>query len=256
LATPRLGQGRAFFQRHWRSLYGRLREFWHNPYLNAKPGRAALIVDDDAMSLSQSDASYSISEYLTLERESSDRHEYVDGLIYLMAGESEEHGMICQNLAGQLYVQLRGKACQTFSKDMKVRSGPEPRSPRSVEGFFSYPDVVVVCGERRYHDEYHDVLLNPVVIIEVLSPSTKDYDRGEKFERYRTWLPSLAEYVIVHQSQPQIEHHRRHSEEQWLLTTISGLDATVPVSSIGCEFKLSDIYEGVSFPPKTGLATP
>lgn len=205
------------------------------------------------MSFAQSELIYTIAEYLTLERESDERHEYLDGQVFLMAGESEEHGIICVNFAGQLYNQLRGRPCQTFTKDMKVRSGPPAKSPRSIKGFFSYPDLVVVCGERQYHDEHRDVLLNPTLIIEVLSPSTQDYDRAGKFERYRTWLPSLTEYVVVHQAQPRIEHHRRQSEEQWLLTTIDGLHATVSLSSIGCELKLSDIYEGVSFASEVGL---
>lgn len=205
------------------------------------------------MSLPQSELIYTIAEYLTLERESEERHEYLDGQIFLMAGESEEHGIICVNLAGQLYNQLRGRPCQTFTKDMKVRSGPKAKSRRSIKDFFPYPDLVVVCGERQYHDEHRDVLLNPTLIVEVLSPSTKDFDRGEKFERYRTWLPSLAEYVIVHQSQPRIEHHLRQSEEQWILTTIDGLHATVSLSSIGCELKLSDVYEDVRFASEINL---
>jgi Uma2 family endonuclease len=108
---------------------------------------------------------------------------------------------------------------------------------------------VVVCGERQYHDEHRDVLLNPTLIIEVLSPSTKDYDRGEKFERYRTWLASLVEYVVVHQSQPRIERHLRQPGEQWVLTTVDGLGAVLHLSSLGSESKLADIYEGVPLPP-------
>lgn len=199
------------------------------------------------MGLAQSQLIYTIEEYLSLERESEERHEYLDGLIYAMAGESEDHGIICHNLSGQLYNQLRGTPCQTFSKDMKVRSGPAPKSPRSTKGFFSYPDLVIVCGERQYHDAYRDVLLNPTLIIEVLSPSTKDFDRGEKFERYRDYLLSLAEYVIVHQAQPKIEHHLRRANGQWLLTTIEGLERPLPLSSIGCEMKLSDIYDRINF---------
>lgn len=205
------------------------------------------------MSLARSELSYTIAEYLTLERESEERHEFLDGQIFLMAGESEEHGIICINLAGQLYAQLRGRSCQIFTKDMKVRSGPKPKSPRSIKGFFSYPDLVVVCGERQYYDEHRDVLLNPTLMVEVLSPSTEDYDRAGKFERYRTWLPSFTEYVIVHQSQPRIEHHLRQSTEQWLLTTIDGLHATVRFSSISCELKLSDVYENVRFAPEITL---
>jgi Uma2 family endonuclease len=201
------------------------------------------------MSLPRSQPIYTVAEYLALERESDERHEYVDGDVLLMAGESEEHGIICHNLDGQLYNLLRARPCQTFTKDMKVRSGPEPRSPRSVRGFFSYPDLVVVCGERLYHDEHRDVLLNPTLITEVLSPSTKDYDRGEKFERYRTWLASLVEYVVVHQSQPRVERHLRQPGEQWVLTTIDGLGAVLQLSSLGCELKLADIYEDVPLPP-------
>ena len=208
------------------------------------------------MGLPQSELIYTIAEYLTLERESDERHEYLDGQVFLMAGESEEHGIICHNIAGQLYIQLRGRPCQTFTKDMKVLSGPKPKSSRSIKGFFSYPDLVVVCGERQFHDEHRDVLLNPTLIVEVLSPSTQDYDRAGKFERYRTWLPSLAEYVIVHQAQPRIEHHLRQSEEQWLLTTIDGLHATVSLSSIGCELKLSDVYEGVRFASEINPSEP
>jgi len=106
------------------------------------------------MGLAHSQSIHTIEEYLALERESEERHEYLDGLIYAMAGESEDHGIICHNLSGQLYNQLRGKPCQTFSKDMKVKSGPAPKSPRSTKGFFSYPDLVIVCGERQYHDAY------------------------------------------------------------------------------------------------------
>jgi len=199
--------------------------------------------------MSLTESIYTVDEYLALERKSVERHEYLDGRIFSKAGESEEHGIICHNIGGQLYVQLRGRPCQTFSKDMKVRSGPEKRSARSVKNFFSYPDLVVVCGERRFQDEHRDVLLNPTVIFEVLSPSTKDFDRGEKFERYRIWLESLAEYVVVHQTRPRIEHHTRQAKNQWVLTTIDGLDASVSLASIGCELKLKDIYEGVGFPP-------
>ncbi|HYE73645.1 MAG TPA: Uma2 family endonuclease [Blastocatellia bacterium] len=123
-----------------------------------------------------------------------------------------------------------------------------PLSPRSTKGLFAYPDLVVVCGERQYQDQHKDVLLNLTVIIEILSEATKNYDRGEKFERYRTWLPSLAEYVVVHQVQPRIEHHQRQSSDQWLLTTIDGLDSAITLSSLDCSLLLKDIYEGVEFP--------
>ncbi|MDQ3010424.1 MAG: Uma2 family endonuclease [Acidobacteriota bacterium] len=201
------------------------------------------------MALPQALLQITVEEYLAGERQAEERHEYLDGFIYKMAGESQEHGIISQNLSGQLYLQLRGKSpCQTFIKDTKVRCGPLPQAPYSTKGLFAYPDLVVVCGERRYLDQYRDVLLNPTVIIEVLSETTKDYDRGEKFERYRTWVPTLSEYVVVHQTQPRIEHHQRQPTGQWLLTTIDGLESVLPLPALACSLALQDIYEGIEFP--------
>jgi Uma2 family endonuclease len=191
---------------------------------------------------------FTIEEYLEQERQAEERHEYLDGLIYAMAGESPEHGVISVNLVRELSSKLRGGPCQTFTKDTKVRCGPDQKTPQSTKGLFAYPDLVVVCGERRYHDKHRDILLNPTIIVEILSETTRDYDRGEKFERYRTWLPSLAEYVIVHQTESRIEHHQRQNTEQWLLTTIDGLEATLDLSAIKCSLALRDIYEGIDLP--------
>ena len=149
------------------------------------------------MSLPQLTIRYTVEEYLGLERASEDRHEYLDGDIYAMAGESPEHGAICMNLSVSIGAQLRGTPCQAFAKDMKVRSGPVPRPGAPMKGLFSYPDLVVVCGAMQFHDQFRDVLLNPSCIIEVLSDSTEAFDRGEKFRRYRTWLPTLTDYLLV-----------------------------------------------------------
>jgi Uma2 family endonuclease len=203
------------------------------------------------MALPQSELQITVEEYLAQERQAEERHEYLDGFVYKMAGETPEHGILSVNLVGLLHSQLRGGPCQTFTKDTKVRCGPDPQTLRSTKGLFAYPDLVVVCGERRYHDEHRDVLLNPTVILEILSDTTKDYDRGEKFERYRTWLPSLAEYVIVHQTQPHIEHHQRQPTGQWLMTTFDGLDAVLNLPALACSLTLRDIYEGVAFPVQT-----
>jgi Uma2 family endonuclease len=131
---------------------------------------------------------HSIEEYLALERASEERHEYLDGLVYAMAGESGEHGDISVNLVREVSVQLRGTSCRARTKDTKVLSGPRPIHTRSKQGLFSYPDLVVICGEPQYHDEFTDVILNPAVIIEVLSESTESFDRGEKFHRYQVWI--------------------------------------------------------------------
>ena len=157
-----------------------------------------------------------VNEYLTLERESEERHEYLDGQVYAMAGESPEHGTICTNLTMLIASQLRGTSCQVWSKDMKVRSGPAPSLPQT-KGLYSYPDLVVVCGEPLFHDAYRDVLLNPKLIIKVLSPATEAYDRGQKFLRYRTWLESLTDYLVVAQSEPLVEHFTRQGNGLWVI---------------------------------------
>jgi Uma2 family endonuclease len=179
------------------------------------------------MSVHRSQSRYTVEEYLGLERSSDERHEFLDGDVYLMAGERPDHGRICTNISGQLYVQLRGKPCEVFSKDMKVRSGPEPKSRDEIRGLYSYPDLIVVCDEPRFHDEYGDVLLNPIVIVEVLSQSTEAFDRGEKWERYQTWLPSLLEYILVSQTKLQIEHFIRRSNGEWLYSLQRGLDGNL-----------------------------
>jgi Uma2 family endonuclease len=201
-----------------------------------------------SMSLPQSQGYLSVEEYLALERESEERHEYLDGYVYARAGESPEHSDICANLAGILYLQLRGTPCRVWSKDTKVRSGPEPRSRRATKGLFSYPDLVVVCGTPQFHDTYRDVLLNPTVIIEVLSPSTEAFDRGEKFRRYRTWLPTLTNYLLVSQTLPLIEHYLRQANDTWNLSTASTLEASLYLATIDCTLRLSEVYDRITFP--------
>jgi len=200
------------------------------------------------VALAESDIHHPVAEYLALERAAEERHEYLDGRIYAMAGESEQHGIICVNLVSELHSKLRGSACQVFTKDMKVRSGPVPHSGQMTKGLFSYPDVLIVCGDRKYNDQHRDVLLNPTVIIEVLSPTTEAFDRGQKFFRYRTWLESLTDYLLVSQTDPLIDHYARRPDEGWLLSTVSGIDGVLNISSVDCTLRLSDIYERVVFP--------
>lgn len=193
---------------------------------------------------------YSIEEYLALERASDERHEYIDGYIYAMAGESGEHADICTNLGGILYSRLKDTHCRARSKDTKVRSGPTPKHPRSREGFFSYPDLVVICGQPQYHDEHTDVILNPTVIIEVLSESTEGFDRGEKFRRYQVWNPTLTDYLLVSQTAPIIEHFSRQTDGSWSYKIYQGLDRNVLIESIGCELRLADVYDRINFEPQ------
>ncbi|HKQ07551.1 MAG TPA: Uma2 family endonuclease [Blastocatellia bacterium] len=191
---------------------------------------------------------YTIDEYLARERKSEERHQYLDGLIYLMAGESPAHGDICVNLIAELRTQLRGTPCRVWTKDAKVLSGPTIRSARSMKGLFSYPDLVVVCGEPKFLDEHLDVVLNPQVIIEVLSPSTESFDRSEKFRRYLRYNPTLTDYVMVSQAEPAIDHFRRMSSGEWVYLPIEGLEDSLTLSSIDCVIRLSEIYDRVGFP--------
>jgi Uma2 family endonuclease len=126
------------------------------------------------------------------------------------------------NLSRIISTQLLGGPCQAFSKDMKVRSGPSPRRGHRPKGLYSYPDLLIVCGELKFHDERRDVLLNPTVVIEVLPPATEALDRGEKWARCQTWLPGLSDYLLVSQSKPQIEHYHRQAGGEWLYSLVSG----------------------------------
>ena len=191
--------------------------------------------------------SYMTEEYLKLERLSDERHEYIDGEVYAMAGESLAHSRICVDLALTLGNQLKQKPCEVLSPNMKVRSGPPIKQQKSKKGMFSYADVSVVCGEPLFHDEFQDVLLNPTVIIEVLSPSTESFDRGEKFHRYRTWVDSLTDYVVVSQSLPAVDHFGRQPDGKWLLTPVFGLEGSIYLASINCHLHLGEIYGRVTF---------
>lgn len=173
-------------------------------------------------------------QYLELERASDMRHEFLDGLMYAMAGESRDHSSICFNLAAEIGAQIKAGKCQGFSPNMKVRAG--------LGGLYAYPDLMIVCDEARFHDEQGDVLLNPTVIFELLSPSTEKYDRGEKFHRYRTQVESLQDYVLVSQDQMRIEHHHRESDGTWNLTESHGPESLLYLTSIECNLSLVDVY--------------
>jgi len=193
---------------------------------------------------------FTIDEYLALERTEAERHEYLDGCVYAMAGESPDHGRICVNLTRRLAAQLDGSGCEVFSKDLKVRCGPMPRPGGSREGLFAYPDLVVICGALQFHDQAREVLLNPRVILEVLSPSTEAFDRGDKFRRYRAWLPTLTDYVLVAQDRPFIDHYHRQDDGTWALRTHEGLDDALHLATIGCTVPLAEVYERLVFPAR------
>ncbi len=177
-------------------------------------------------------------DYLRFERFSQERHEFLDGSVYAMAGESPNHSTICFNLNGAIYSQLRGKQCRGFSPNMKVAT--------SDADLYSYPDLVIVCGEVRFRDETADVIANPTVIFEVLSPSTESYDRGEKFLRYTNNISSLQEYILVSQTESHVERYSRSTG--WKKEEIDGLEAVLLLNVVECELSLAELYDRVEFP--------
>lgn len=186
-----------------------------------------------------SDPIYTEQEYLTRERAAEERSEYLDGLIYAMPSESFDHGRISVNLVRIISTHLKNKDCDVFTKDMKIRSGPLPQRRFSTKVLFSYPDVVVVCGKLQALDEHQDVIINPTVIIEVLSESTQHFDRVAKFQRYQKHLPTLRDYVLVSQTEPLIEHYHRDAETAvWQYVSVSGLKSTVQLPSIKCRLQI------------------
>jgi Uma2 family endonuclease len=190
---------------------------------------------------------FTVAEYLAFERASDTRHEFRDGEILAMAGESEAHGEICANVFGELYLRLKDSRCRLRTKDTKVRSGFAP--PKRKKGLFSYPDIVVICDDPEYMDEHRDILLNPKIIIEVLSESTAGFDKEGKFLRYQMWLPSLTDYVLIEQTAPFILHYHRIDADRWEAQRLHGLDKTLELASVACRISLSEIYHRVEFPP-------
>ena len=194
---------------------------------------------------------YTPEEYLTLERKADYKSEYVNGQIIAMAGASRQHNLIAGNFYREVSQQLRGRPCEAYISDMRVKV--------SRTGLYTYPDVVVICGAIRFEDASNNTLLNPLVIVEVLSASTEAYDRGEKFAHYRR-LESLQEYLLVAQDKVRLEHYVRQGA-QWVLSEVSDLTDTVHLASIGCDVGLQEVYDKVQFvtsdeatPAEQGLA--
>jgi Uma2 family endonuclease len=186
---------------------------------------------------------YTAAEYLALERAATlGRSEFINGQIYAMSGASREHNLISGNVFGEIRNQLRGRPCEAYMNDMRVRV--------NVTGAYLYPDVVVVCGEPRFEDASVDTLTNPTVIIEVLSPSTEGFDRGGKFAHYRR-LASLQEYVLIAQDRVSVERFVRRGEE-WVLSEATEQSATILLAAIDCRLALADVYEKVSFSNEDG----
>jgi Uma2 family endonuclease len=177
-------------------------------------------------------------EYLAAERLSDYRSEYLDGGVYPMTGGSVNHNQITINLILELGTQLRATPCRVHATDLKVRL-PDSRK-------FFYPDVMVICGELQYHDRRRDIILNPDLVIEVLSPSTEAFDRGAKFHAYQA-IESLKEYVLIAQDSPVIEQFVRNGDRKWTYRAAEGLESSLTLPSIECTLNLSAVYDKVDF---------
>jgi Uma2 family endonuclease len=181
----------------------------------------------------------SAADYLAFERKAEERHEFSYGRVYAMAGESLNHSTVCFNVAGRIFAQLIGKSCRGFSPNMKICV--------SETGRYYYPDLSIACGEPVFHDDYKDVLMNPVVVIEVLSPSTEKRDRSTKLLDYQS-IPSLQDYLLISQDKPVIEHYSRQADGRWLYQATRGLENSVEIPSIDCRLVLAEVYDRIIFP--------
>ncbi|MGD0043032.1 MAG: Uma2 family endonuclease [Isosphaeraceae bacterium] len=177
-------------------------------------------------------------EYLALERKSETRNEYYNGGIFAMSGASREHNLIVGNLFRDIGNQLEDRPCETYMNDMRVWI--------EATGLYTYPDVVVVCGEPRFQDREVDTLLNPAVIVEVLSPSTEAYDRGDMFRHYSR-IDSLREFVLISQDRMMVERYTRQGND-WVLSDMTDPDQVLKLESIGCQIPLGRICAKIKFP--------
>lgn len=172
-------------------------------------------------------------EYLAIERQAEDKSEYVDGVIYAMAGGSPEHNLVSANILTLINVHLWESPCRVYTSDMKVRV-PSNRK-------YLYPDVTVVCEKPQFADDEKDVLLNPLLLVEVLSKSTQGYDKEKKFLYYQE-IDSFGEYLLVAQDQPVVQHYVKQLDGSWIYKKIEGLEQSVELATINCRLKLKDIY--------------
>lgn len=177
------------------------------------------------------------AEYLAVERQAEYKSEYYQGEMFAMAGASEKHNLITLNIAAGLHGMVKNRPCKVYSSDMRIKTA----------GLYTYPDVAAVCGKADFDDAARDTLLNPVLIVEVLSESTEAYDRGKKFGKYRL-IPSMREYVLVAQDRPHVEvFTRSDADARWMLSEATGPDALIELASLGCTLPLADIYSKVEF---------
>jgi Uma2 family endonuclease len=175
-------------------------------------------------------------QYLEIECAAETQSEYLAGAMYAMSGASRSHSRLVANISGQFYTQLRGRSCESASSDLRLYV-PKYR-------LITYPDIFVTCGPDQYLDNRTDTMVDATVIIEVLSPSTKNYERIEKFRYYRALL-SFREYLLLAQNEIHAEHHVRQPDESWMMREYSLPSDEIDLPSIGCRLRLQDVYERV-----------
>ena len=178
------------------------------------------------------------ADYIALERETGVKHEFLDGVAVAMVGGTADHALLTANTIIAISSALHGRPCRVYSGDLRVRM-PE-------DGLATYPDLSVICGEREAHPDDPDTAFNPVVLVEVLSPSTEKYVRGEKFRHYRT-LDSLKAYVLISQDAARIEVFEREEGPAWRFVPVEGLDAIARIDALGIDLPLATVYDGAEF---------
>jgi Uma2 family endonuclease len=202
-------------------------------------------MDESSSMSSQPKTLLTPEQYLEIERQAQYKSEFLKGEMFAMAGEmfamagaGERHNRLVWNLIASLDRSLRSGPYQGYPSDMRVHV--------TATSLFTYPDVVVVCGEPQFLDDRRDTLLNPTLIVEVLSPSTEAYDRGRKFEHYRS-IASVREYLLVASDRIHVDLYARQDSGQWLLTSASEPEEAIELKSVGCRLGVSDLYEKVEF---------
>lgn len=180
---------------------------------------------------------YTAAEYLAFESASQTKHEFYKGEIFDMAGAGLKHNQIQTNFIGEVRSFLKGKSCNVFGSDLRVHN--------SANSLYTYPDAMIICGKPQLLDGAFDTVLNPAVIVEILSPSTQRYDRGEKFMLYRS-IPSLKEYILIDSESIQVEHYKRNDDNTWLLQEWKEQTDVLTIATIGLALPLEELYSGVS----------
>ena len=192
-----------------------------------------------------------VAEYLAFERSSESKHEFFDGELFAMTGGTPAHSLIASNFIREAGNALKDRPCVVYTSDLRVKV--------NATGLYTYPDVTIVCGEQKFDDNQSDTLINPTIVVEVLSKSNASYDRGPKSKHFRK-IDSLQALILIEQDGPVVEVYRRQSDGKWILSDATELTESIAIEPIGISIPLAEIYRNVTFPEpgpssETGLYT-